>query len=90
MVVANASIAGITSDFEPPVLDLELLDEVVLVDPDTAAVRARELALTEGLWVGPSSGAVLEAASAEARGKSGRVVVAVLADTGRNITGNQP
>jgi cysteine synthase A len=80
----NGRVPGITPDFEPAVFRKDLVDEVVLVAPEAARARARELAATEGLWVGPSSGAVVEAAVAAARRHAAGVVVAVLADTGRN------
>jgi cysteine synthase A len=55
-------IQGIGANFVPTVLDTEIYDEVLDVDAETAMERARAIASSEGLLVGISSGAAIEAA----------------------------
>ncbi len=55
-------IQGIGAGFVPDVLDTDLIDEVIRVNDDDAMAMAREVARTEGLFVGISSGAAIKAA----------------------------
>ena len=55
-------IQGIGAGFVPPVLDRELLDEVVPVDDEDAIETARLAARREGVLAGISCGAALHAA----------------------------
>jgi cysteine synthase A len=55
-------IQGIGANFVPSLLDREIYDEVIDIDAETAMSRARSIARTEGLLVGISSGAAIEAA----------------------------
>src|ERR1700748_233157 len=55
-------IQGIGAGFVPPVLDLDLVDEIITVGNDDAVNLARRLAREEGLLVGISSGAAAVAA----------------------------
>lgn len=77
-------IQGIGANFIPKIYDASLVDEVIGV-PDNEAIRAgRELAATEGLLVGISSGAAVYAARLLAlrqEFKNKRIVV-LLPDTG--------
>ncbi|MBQ8358279.1 MAG: cysteine synthase A [Clostridia bacterium] len=77
-------LQGIGANFVPKNLDRSLLDEVFPVTEEEAYAAARELARTEGLLVGISSGAALYAASQLAKrpGNKGKVIVALLPDTG--------
>ena len=80
----NHPLAGIGAGFIPEALNLYILDEVIRVKSPDSLEMARELARTEGLLCGPSSGAALTAAvmvalRPEAEGKT---VVAILPDVG--------
>lgn len=60
-------IQGIGAGFIPPVLRIDLIDEVIAVTDDEAIAYGRRLAREEGLLSGISSGAVLAAAIQVAR-----------------------
>jgi cysteine synthase A len=77
-------IQGIGAGFVPDILQRELIDEVVQVSNDDAGATARRAAKEEGLLVGISSGAALWAAleAAKRPESSGKLIVAVLPDTG--------
>ena len=77
-------IQGIGAGFVPDVLDMTLVDEVITVTHDAAAIVARRLAREEGLLVGISSGAAMWAALEVARRDEnrGKLVVVVLPDSG--------
>ena len=53
---------GIGAGFIPKVMELSLVDEIIPVDNDVAFDTTREVAKTDGLLIGISSGAVLHAA----------------------------
>jgi cysteine synthase len=75
-------IQGIGAGFVPPVLDRDLLDEVIAVDDEDALETARAVARREGVLAGISCGAALwGAAQVARRGGAGRIAV-VLADSG--------
>ncbi len=77
-------IQGIGAGFVPQVLDTSVYDEIVTVKSDDAFVTGRQLAKTEGLLVGISSGAALWAA-AQIAGRAenaGKTVVVILPDNG--------
>ncbi|MFV0319893.1 MAG: cysteine synthase A [Microbacterium sp.] len=77
-------IQGIGPNFVPPVLDREILDEVVPVEFDDALRVSRELAAKEGLLVGMSAGAAVWAALEVAKRpeNAGKTIVVVVPDTG--------
>ncbi len=78
-------IPGVVPGFTPGNYDETLIDELLDVPADAAWAAVRELARTEGLLVGISSGAVASAAR-EIAGRpefAGQDVVCVIADTGQ-------
>lgn len=77
-------IQGIGANFVPPIYDASVVDEVIPV-PDREAIRGgRDLAATEGLLAGISSGAATYAARllAERLEFADKMIVALLPDTG--------
>lgn len=76
-------IQGIGTGFVPKVLDRDVITEVIAVAGDDAIKTAREVAHQEGLLVGISSGAAVNAALQVAKklGK-GKKVLAILPDNG--------
>ena len=77
-------IQGIGAGFVPEVLNTEVYDEVITVSDNSAFARGRELCLEEGLLVGISSGAALDAAIcvASREENSGKHIVVIFPDTG--------
>jgi cysteine synthase len=77
-------IQGIGAGFIPPVLDRELLDEIIPVDDEDALETARLVARREGVLGGISCGAALWGAlQVAAREESaGKRIVIVLPDSG--------
>jgi cysteine synthase A len=76
-------IQGIGAGFKPEVLNMDVIDELVCVEDDDAWATARRLAREEGILAGMSSGAAAWAAMKVAeRLGTGKVVVALLPDTG--------
>jgi cysteine synthase A len=76
-------IKGIGEGFIPPLIDPEIIDEVIAVSTKKARQMSRRLAKKEGLFVGVSSGANIVAALKVARrlGK-GKRIVTILPDRG--------
>jgi len=77
-------IQGIGAGFVPDVLNTQIYDEIIPVTNEEAFVAGREIAKTEGILVGISSGAALHAAVIVA-GRSenaGKSIVVILPDTG--------
>jgi cysteine synthase A len=77
-------IQGIGAGFIPEVLDRSILDDIVTVTNEDAFETARELAKTEGILCGISSGAATWAALQVARRPeaAGKLIVVILASTG--------
>jgi len=77
-------IQGIGAGFIPTVLDTEIIDEIIKVDDDDAFITSKELAKTDGLLVGISSGANIWAATqvASRAQNKGKTIVTILCDTG--------
>ena len=78
------NLQGIGTGFIPAVMNMEIIDEVIGVEDDEAYIAAREVAKTEGLLVGISSGAVLHAATVISARKEnkGKNIVVLLPDSG--------
>ena len=77
-------LQGIGAGFVPQVLDTGLYDEILPCTEEDAYAAARELARTEGILVGISSGAALWAACQVAARPAyqGKTVAVLLPDTG--------
>lgn len=77
-------IQGIGAGFVPATLDTTSYDEVITVQNEDAFKTGRELALTEGVLVGISSGAALWVAAEVAKRpeNEGKTIVVLLPDTG--------
>lgn len=80
---APHKIQGWTPDFIPAVLDREIYDELKSVTDERAIEVSRELAASEGIFTGISSGATLATALEIAeKAPAGSVILAMLPDTG--------
>ena len=75
-------IQGIGAGFIPAVLDRELIDRVIQVKTEEAKEMARRLAREEGVFVGISSGAAMQAACQVDKEAKGKTIVVILPDTG--------
>lgn len=77
-------LQGIGAGFVPDTLNTSIYDEIITVENDDAFKTGKELAQTEGLLVGISSGAAVFAASRLALRpeNEGKLIVALLPDTG--------
>lgn len=77
-------IQGIGAGFVPPVLNTDILDEVIAVSDEDALTIMRQLARLEGLLVGISSGAAVFAACQLAKREEnrGKRIVVICPDSG--------
>jgi cysteine synthase A len=77
-------IQGIGAGFVPNTLNTKIYDEIITVHHEDAFVAGRELAKTDGVLVGISSGAALWAATELAKRpeNAGKNIVVILPDTG--------
>jgi cysteine synthase A len=83
-VAGSHKIQGIGAGFVPDTLNTSIYDEIIAVQNEDAFETGRQLAKTEGLLVGISSGAALWAATqiAKREENKGKNIVVLLPDTG--------
>ena len=83
-VAGPHKIQGIGAGFVPQVLNTKVYDKIISVSNDDAFTTGRQIAKTEGLLVGISSGAALWAATEIAKRpeNNGKNIVVILPDTG--------
>ena len=75
-------IQGWTPDFIPDVLEKDIADEIIPVNDDESISTSLDLARLEGIFVGISAGATVNAALKVAqKAKKGSVLLAMLPDT---------
>ena len=75
-------LRSLDEGFIPEILDLSLIDAKFLVSNRDAIAALRDLVFREGIFAGPSCGAVLVAAARVAREMEGGTIVALLPDGG--------
>lgn len=77
-------IQGIGAGFVPKTLNTKIYDEIIRIKNNDAFAAAKEFAKTEGILVGISSGAAIQAAVELAKRpeNAGKVIVALLPDSG--------
>ena len=77
-------IQGIGAGFVPETLDTKIYDEIITVENENAFATGKEMAKTEGILVGISSGAALYAAKelAKREENAGKTIVVLLPDGG--------
>lgn len=77
-------IQGIGAGFVPATLDTSIYDSVIKISNEDAFATGKEIARTEGVLVGISSGAALAAAAqlAKAPENAGKTIVVLLPDSG--------
>ena len=83
-VAGPHKIQGIGAGFVPETLNTKVYDEVIPVENDAAFAAGREIARSEGVLVGISSGAALYAATELAKRpeNKGKTIVVLMPDTG--------
>jgi cysteine synthase B len=79
---AVQGLRSLDEGFVPEILDPSLLDARLLVSNRDAIAAVRDLIALEGIFAGPSSGAVLVAAARVAREMEAGTIVAILPDGG--------
>ena len=77
-------IQGIGAGFVPDTLDTKIYDEIITVENEDAFASGKEVAKTEGILIGISSGAAIEAAKelAKREENKGKTIVVLLPDGG--------
>jgi cysteine synthase A len=83
-------IQGIGAGFVPDTLNTKIYDEVIKVKNEDAFETEKQVSKSEGLLVGISSGAALWAATELAKRpeNAGKIIVALLPDTGERYLSN--
>lgn len=77
-------LQGIGAGFIPKILNTQIYDEIIKIDGEDAFAAGREIARSEGILVGITSGAALHAATilASREENKGKTIVAILPDSG--------
>lgn len=75
-------LQGIGAGFIPTILDTSIYDEIIRIKDEEAYEAAREVAKSDGILVGISSGAALYAAKLIAEKYKNKNIVVLLPDTG--------
>jgi cysteine synthase B len=75
-------LRSLQDGFVPEILDLSLIDQTFIVSKAEAIAGVRALLTHEGMFAGPSSGAILVAARRLAKEMPGATIVALLPDGG--------
>ena len=77
-------LQGIGANFIPSILNTQVYDEVIRITTDEAYNAGRDIARSEGILVGITSGAALHAAAELAKRpeNAGKTIVALLPDSG--------
>jgi cysteine synthase B len=75
-------LRSLDEGFVPEIFDPSLIDAKYLVSNHDAVAALRDLVFREGIFAGPSSGAVLVAAAREAKSMTSGTIVALLPDGG--------
>ena len=77
-------IQGIGAGFVPDTLNTKIYDEIITVENEDAFASGKEVAKTEGILIGISSGAVIQAAKelAKREENKGKTIVVLLPDGG--------
>ena len=68
-------VTGLPDEHFPKILDRDLLDDLVSVTDDEAFAAGIDLARSDGIMVGPTTGAVLHAALRTGQARTGRAVL---------------
>jgi len=79
---AIQGLKNLQTSYVPEIWRRELVDEIYEVDPDEAEEAARLLTLQEGIFVGPSSGAIFKIALKKAEEIEKGIIVAIAPDGG--------
>jgi cysteine synthase A/cysteine synthase B len=68
-------ITDLPDEFKPKILDYSLIDDIIAVEDSDAYEAGIRIARTEGIMVGPTTGALLHAAAQVGATEKGRAVV---------------
>lgn len=79
---AIQGLKDLKTQYVPAIWNPKLVDEIQYVNPKDAEETSRLLALQEGIFVGPSSGAIFHVASQKAKELKEGVIVAIAPDGG--------
>lgn len=83
-IAGSHKIQGIGANFVPEILNTKIYDEIIAVENEAAFAAGKQMGKIEGVLVGISSGAALQAAIELAKRpeNQGKTIVALLPDTG--------